>query len=312
MESTSFQYPAFYKPAMTGQLYLPDLAGAAQAGQLADLPPAAGDKRRVMLLLIDAQIDFVFSDGSLSVPGAVEDTRRIIEWIFEHTGQITSISASLDSHNTYQIFYPMWWGNARGEHPAPFTVITSEDLRQGIWRPLIETVWSYDYVEKLEQGGRYALMIWPYHTMIGSPGQALVPALSEAIMYHAVARHAQPAWLPKGSIPHTEYYSILEPEVKIPDHPQGDVNTAFLKLLAGYDLVYVAGQAKSHCVLSTLRSITDQVETAPELAAKLRVLMDCTSAVQHPQIDFDSLANTELARMEALGVGLVTSTMSIN
>lgn len=307
MATMTNAYPTFYNPAKVGQLYLSDITSAAAAGQRAGLPPASQDKRRVMLLLVDPQIDFIFSEGTLCVPGAIADTQRTIEWIYRHAGELTSISASLDSHTTFQIFYPTWWGNEKGEHPAPFTVITSADIRKGHWRPLIDPAWSLQYVEKLEKGGRYALMIWPYHTMIGTPGQSLVPALSEAIMYHSAARHAQPTWLLKGSIPQTENYSILEPEVKVPTHPLGGVNTAFLDMLGKYDLVYVAGQAKSHCVLSTMRSIMEYFAAQPQVISKLRFLMDCTSSVQHPEIDFDALANAELAAMQKQGMRLVTS-----
>lgn len=300
--------PAFYNPAKVGTLYLPNMAQAASAGQSAGLPPASQDKQRVMLLLVDPQIDFIFQEGTLCVPGAVADTQRTIEWIYRNAGELTSISASLDSHTTFQIFYPTWWGNDKGEHPAPFTSITSDDIRKGTWRPLVDPAWSLRYVEDLEKGGKYSLMIWPYHTMIGTPGQSLVPALSEAIIYHSAARHAQPTWLIKGSIPQTENYSILEPEVKVPKHPLGGVNTAFLDTLGKYDLVYVAGQAKSHCVLSTMRSIIHYFSGQPQIVAKLRFLIDCTSSVQHPAIDFDKLADAELALMEKQGMRLVKST----
>jgi nicotinamidase/pyrazinamidase len=306
-QNSNAAFPGFYDSARVGQLYLPDMGGAAAAGQAAGLTPASQDHRRVMLLLVDAQVDFIFTEGTLSVPGALNDTRRTIEWIYRNAGQITSISASLDSHTTFQIFYPTWWGNDQGQHPAPYTQITTDDIHRGIWKPLVDPAWSIRYVEELEKGGKYSLMIWPYHTMIGTPGQSLVPTLSEAIMYHSAARHAQPTWLIKGSIPQTENYSILEPEVKVPKHPLGGVNTAFLDTLGKYDLVYVAGQAKSHCVLSTMRSIMQYFTGQPQVIAKLRFLMDCTSSVAHPEVDFDALANAELDQMAQKGMRLVTS-----
>lgn len=300
-------FPAFYDPAKVGQLYLPRMGIAAAAGQVSGLTPANQDARRTMLLLVDPQIDFIFKEGSLSVPGAIDDTSRTIEWIYRNAGEITNISTSLDSHTTFQIFYPTWWGNDQGEHPAPYTQITVEDIRKGTWKPLVDPAWSVRYVEELDKGGKYSLMIWPYHTMIGTPGQSIVPTLSEAIIYHSAARHAQPTWLIKGSIPQTENYSILEPEVKVPKHPLGGVNTAFLDTLGKYDLVYVAGQAKSHCVLSTMRSIMQYFATQPQIISKLRFLMDCTSSVVHPEVDFDALANVELGQMAQKGMRLVTS-----
>ncbi len=307
MQTLTQNFPSYYDPNKIGTLYLPAMLKAAKEGQMANVSPSSEDKKRTMLLLIDAQVDFIFPEGTLSVPGAVEDTRRTIEWIYRNVGKITTISASLDSHTSFQIFSPGWWVDEGGRHPEPFTLITVEDVLQGHWRPLIQPEWSQNYVQELEKGGKYALMVWPYHTMIGTPGNALVPALSEAIMYHASARQAQPSWLQKGSIPQSENYSILEPEVKVPEEERGGLNTSFLQTLSEYDLIYVAGQAKSHCVLATLRSIVEFFRAKPEILAKFRVLMDCTSSVVHPEVNFDQLAEAELKDMEKLGLRLVTS-----
>ncbi len=299
--------PTFYDPGKVGQLYAPDAQTAIGTNLPADLTPAARDTRRVILLLVDPQVDFIHPDGALSVPGAVEDTQRTIRWIYEHAGKITAIAASLDSHTPIQIFYPTWWTNEAGEHPAPYTSITTGDVAAGRWKPVIEPRWSIDYVHKLEQQARKTLMIWPYHTMIGTPGQAVVPTLYEAIAYHAAARRTQPTFLSKGFIAKTEHYSILEPEVKVPEHPLGGLNTAFLDMLATYDLIYIAGQAKSHCVLETITSIVKYFKDQPDVIDRLRFLIDCTSSVQHPEIDFDKMADEALAKFEAQGMRMVTS-----
>ncbi len=310
MEAVTSFLPANYDPQKVGELYLPDLGKAALEGQAKRISKASEDRRRTMLLLIDAQIDFIFPGGTLAVPGAVDDTRRTIEWIYRNLDEITTISASLDSHTSFQIFSPGWWVNEEGTHPSPFTPISVKDLEGGKWRPLLEPEWSLKYVKDLEIGGKYNLMIWPYHTMIGTPGQALPPALSEAIMFHSAAREAQPIWVQKGSIPQTENYSILEPEVKIQNDARGDLNVSFLEALSSYDAIYLAGQAKSHCVLATLRSILDYFKGKPEIIGKFNLLLDCTSSVFHPEIDFESLANSELKEMEKSGLRLVNSRTS--
>jgi len=250
-------------------------------------------------------VDFIHKDGALSVPGAIEDTRRTIEWIFSHAAEITHITASLDSHLPTQIFYATWWTNPEGEHPVPFTLITGEDVDARRWQPLYESAWSREYVHLLEAQAKKALMIWPYHTMIGTPGHAITPALYEAIAYHATARQTPPTFLTKGTLPKTEFYSLLEPEVKVAEEPDGGVNRPFLDLLASYDLIYIAGQAKSHCVLETVQSVRNHFRASPEAMGKLRVLIDCTSSVVHPQIDFDSIANETFARFAEEGLRLV-------
>lgn len=292
-------FPTFYNPERVGQLYVPDASGAIAAGRASSVQPQP-TALRTLLLLVDMQVDFVHTDGALSVPGAVDDTRHVIEWIFRNLSQVTTIAASLDSHLPISIFFPTWWVDADGNHPAPYTVIRSADVRAGRWQPLYEPDWSRAYCGKLEVRAKKELMIWPYHTLIGTPGHALTPTLYEAIAYHAAARQTQPVFLQKGSIPQTEYYSIMEPEVKIPEDPLGNINVSFLSMLAEYDRVYIAGEAKSHCVLETVNSIMRFFADQSDVLSKLRVLEDCMSSVAHPTIDFEALANQAFARYPKL------------
>lgn len=303
--------PTIYVPDRVGQNFVPDTGRAIAEGGAAQLAPSKLDRTRTILLLVDMQVDFIHTDGALSVPGAIADTRRTIEWIYDHLEGITTIAASLDSHLPLQIFSSAWWVHQDGGHPEPYTVITSSSVAAGIWRPLYEPDWSTYYVQQLEVQARKALMIWPYHTLLGTPGHSLTPALYEAIAFHSAARQSQPIFLTKGSIPKTEHYSILEPEVKVPEQPSGELNVTFLEMLASYDRVFIAGQAKSHCVLETIASIMRHFARHPRIIAKMRVLLDCTSSVQHPEIDFDALANDALAEFAERGLVLVNSTDGI-
>lgn len=299
--------PDFYAANRVGELYSPNSLMAIAAGAAAGEKPASDDPRRLILMLVDPQIDFIHRAGALSVPGAVEDTRRTIEWIYRNLSRITTIAASLDSHYPNQIFFPSWWMDARGQHPDPFTPVTSRDLDKGLLRPLYETAWSIEYAHRLESDAKKQLMIWPYHTLLGTPGHAITPALYEAIVFHAAARRSQPRFVLKGAIAKTEFYSLLEPEVAVPEDPMGRLNEAFLGELLSYDSIYIAGQAKSHCVLETVASIARRYGDRPEVMARLRILKDCTSSVAHPEIDFEALANEAFERFARKGVRLVTS-----
>src|SRR5664279_2535164 len=154
-------FPDFYHPERVGELYVPDADAAIFAGRNLGIHPASEAKVRTMLLLVDMQVDFVHTDGSLSVPGAVDDARRVIEWIFRNLSNITTIAASLDSHLPISIFFPTWWVGADDQHPAPYTVIRSADVNAGRWKPLYEAQWSSEYCEKLEALAKKELMIWP-------------------------------------------------------------------------------------------------------------------------------------------------------
>jgi nicotinamidase/pyrazinamidase len=301
-------YPDFYNPERVGTLLRPDIAAATAEGTRTRFSPAHQDDQRVLLLLIDAQVDFIHEEGSLSVPGAVEDTRRTIEWLFRNTERVTTVIASLDSHTPVHIFYPSWWVDEQGNPPEPFTAITLEGVERGMWEPLFEKEWSLEYMRSLQEEAKKDLMIWPYHTMIGTPGHALTPALYEAIAFHAAARQTAPEFVIKGTIAKTEFYSILEPEVKAPEDPHGVLNEDLLNRLLSFDAVYVAGQAKSHCVLETITSVVRRYGDESEVLGRFQLLIDCTSSVRHPEIDFEHIANETYARYEAQGLKLVRST----
>src|SRR5690606_9374178 len=126
-------------------------------------PPAAGADRRIMLLIVDMQVDFCHDGGALYVPGAQDDIRRLSQFIFNHAAALTDIVCTLDSHLPFQIFHPAWWADEAGNHPAPLTLITAEEVAAGHWRPLVMPDWSRQYVETLEREAKKVLTIWPYH-----------------------------------------------------------------------------------------------------------------------------------------------------
>lgn len=300
--------PSFYAPEHVGTLYPPQVGSAIQEGIRAGLSPASDDRRRRLLLLVDEQVDFIHEDGSLRVPGAIADTRRLIEWIYRHAAEITAIAASLDSHTPIQIFFPTWWADAQGRPPDPYTPITDEDLRRGRWAPVYEPDWSIDYVKTLRKTAKKDLMIWPFHTLLGTQGSLLTPALYEAIAYHSAARKSGPEFIVKGMLPKSEYYSLLEPEVKVEQDPRGGLDQDRLEWILDFDEVYIAGQAKSHCVLETVTSVMDRYGGDRKIAEKLFLLSDCMSSVQHPEIDFEALANKTYAEFEEQGLSVIDST----
>jgi len=304
-------FPEFYDPERIGTLHYPDLNAIAQAAAGANLPPATGDAKRVHLLVIDMQVDFCHDNGSLYVPGAEEDIRRLIEFMFEHAGGITDVTCTLDSHLPFQIFHAAWWVDEEGNHPEPLTIITADDVREGRWRPLEMPDWSREYVAKLEQKSKKQLTIWPYHVMVGGMGNALDPQLWSAITWHALARKTQPVWMRKGLIPQSEYYSAIQPEINVPDHPHGTPHSSLYDTVRESELVLVAGEAKSHCVLETLEDIVAHFKDEREVLEKVYVLVDCMSSVAHPEVDFEAMAVESFEEFAQRGVNFVKSTDTI-
>jgi len=265
-----------------------------------EIAPARDDSRRLGLLLVDCQNTFCTPGFELFVPGAPEDHRRLCGFVYRNLGAITQIVPTLDSHQALQVFHSAWLVDENGRNPPPYTVVSVQDVEDGVWRATdpAEQQNLLEYVQALQSGGRYRLIIWPYHAMLGGLGHALVAAVEEAIFFHAIARQISPAFQIKGNDPHTEAYSVLGPEVG------GRRNKALVELLLSFDAVVIAGQAKSHCVAWT---VEDLLEDLP--AERLYLLEDCMSPVVVPgSVDFTAEADQAVVRFAERGVHVVRST----
>ncbi len=326
--------PEHFDPERVGELWRIDYARLAPAARewarRHGIRQEAEDELRVCLLLVDVQNTFCLPDYELFVAGrsgigAVEDNVRVCRFIYRNLGTITAIRATLDTHNAFQIFHPAFWVDEAGDHPEPMTVIELEDVERGRWRvnPLVAPNLDYDardeldayarhYVRRLAETGKYALMIWPYHALLGSPSHAVVSAVHEAMLFHTMARASQSQHEVKGQRPLTEHYSAFRPEVTH-DHRGERIargNEAFVATLLEYDRVAVAGQAKSHCLAWTIQDLLGDIrERDPALARKVYLLEDCSSPVVIPGVvDFTDAADQAFARFADAGMHVVRST----
>jgi nicotinamidase-related amidase len=228
-----------------------------------------------------------------------------------------------------QIFHAVTLVDESGNHPSPFTLVSEEEAETGKWRlnPKLFSHFGMDeeqgraylrhYTRKLKQGGKYDLTIWPYHGLLGSIGHALVPAVDEAVFFHAIARLSPPDFQIKGDNPLTEHYSVLGPEVK--EGPDGKPIAAkdriWIEQLLQFDAIIIAGQAKSHCVAWTVGDLLDEVRVRGDaaLAAKVYLLEDCTSPVVIPGvIDYTDAADEAFGRFSDAGMRIVRSTDPID
>lgn len=265
--------------------------------------PAKTDTVTTILVCIDEQNDFM-PDGSLGVPGADGDVERLTHFIYNNMDKITRIAASMDNHTPQQIFHPYRFIDKDGNHPAPFTVITKKDLDEGVWKPVTFLKETYNYVENLPLGAKKELVIWPYHCLRGTAGQALETQLNQMIWFHSVARKSQPYLFQKGSAANTEMYGIIRPEY---DHPNNYYNIDFLNIVHQYDRIVIAGEAKSHCVLESIRQILDHYKDDKATLNKIYILEDCMSSIP----GFEAGTETEFAAFKAqFGVNIVKSTDS--
>lgn len=233
------------------------------------------------LLLIDAQEDFCNPDwGTLYVPGAEKDCERVAAMINRLGKKLTRIVASLDQHHEGSIFHPSFLTNSNGEHPNPFTLISVQDIEDGVWRAShpAEQKRLLHYVKSLENGGRYLLCIWPYHCLIGTKGSNIVPVVREALGEWTLKYNKHVDYVAKGSNYRTEHFSIVKAEVQDPEDPSTGINFGLIQCLEEADIIAIAGEAKSHCVANTVRDIMDNFGD-PKYISKMHILMDATSSV---------------------------------
>jgi nicotinamidase/pyrazinamidase len=100
------------------------------------------------LLLIDIQKDF-HAGGSLAIPGADNDVQRIVQFIQTNAHRIHRIVATLDSHYKLHIAHPSFWidNTEQRNHPKPFTIISSKDVQNGIWKPRPDMMISTEMID---------------------------------------------------------------------------------------------------------------------------------------------------------------------
>jgi nicotinamidase/pyrazinamidase len=209
---------------------------------------------KVTLLLVDVQKDF-HPGGSLAIPTADADAARIAALIRKSTSKIDRIVATMDSHYKLHIAHPGFWVHgSTGRNPDPFTIITSNDVQNGTWRPRDDldvpvshwpdptifaayanvlttttqdgsssssskkfdwTKYCIEYTSQLEAKGRFQLCIWPEHCLIGSTGHGLVDVVLQAALDWSQITGHSIEWVMKGQNILTEMYSAMAAEVPI-------------------------------------------------------------------------------------------------
>lgn len=329
MENRTLPVPSFYDASKVGTIYqVPYQERATQAKDWArqhNILPAASDSPKVALMAIDCQNTFCIPTGELFVGGrsgngSVEDNNRLAQYIYRNLPNITSFTLTQDTHRNMAIFHPIFWVNDVGDNPGPATMISAAQVRNGEWKvnPAAAGVfggnymllqrYALDYVETLEANNRYALTIWPYHALLGGIGHAIVSAVEEAVFFHSIARNTMPYFQSKGGNPLTENYSILGPEVRnMTNHAQK--NTDLINNLLTYDILIIAGQAKSHCVAWTIDDLLTEIQAKDaSLVKKVYLLEDGTSAVVIPGIiDFTDMANEAFEKFRNAGMNITTT-----
>lgn len=229
------------------------------------------------LLIIDPQNDFASPEGSLYVPGAKDDCKRLASFVNAYSDKISSIHITLDCHPNYHIAHPYFWVDADGKNPAPYTIITYRDYLDRKFSPVDSSLKRQveDYLLSLENRGKYNLTIWPPHCLTATWGFCVEDNVWTAVHsweLNNVGKNID--FVKKAANPLTEHYSAIQAEVPDPADPSTRTNFVLIDRLKESDKIIVAGEALSHCVANTLRDLVVYIP-----AYKITVLSDCTSCV---------------------------------
>jgi len=280
----------------------------------------AKQKTKNSLVIVDMQNDFmdvvrygIYPDGRiegyLPVPGAYDDAQRVEAFIRRNGSKLDDISPTHDLHNLH-IATPIMWVDRDGNHPDPFSLISYQEAKDGIWRINSPNIHhqqkGIDYLKKLEDDGRYILTVWVPHCEIGTVGASIQENVMLAMIewqrkYVATIDHVT-----KGSNPWTEHYSGMAAAVIDPRDKTTALNKPFIDKLQSFDNIYFAGEALNFCVRHTMLDIIRNFD--PANVKKIVLLTDCTSAIPDSPETGDLFKSfTDSFMDEALAAGMRTA-----
>ena len=288
--------------------------------------------KNTQLVIIDPQNDFMdTASAALRVPGANDDMDRLSIFIERVGKKLDGISVTLDSHSTLDYRHPGAWKNQNGETPLPITQggvpITADDIRSGIWKPIHgnqpqailggQTITEF-MIECAQNrdtqtaGAVAGLEIWPEHCIIGTQGHNVNSGLMSQLQQWERDNLKYINYCTKGTNPLTEHYGALEANDPISADPSTSLNTNILQMLQTADFIVIAGEAASHCVMSTVNQVVDNI--GDDGVKKLVLLTDCMSpvaAINDEQgntiVDFPTITDAWYQDLESKGVTLTTS-----
>lgn len=269
------------------------------------------NQKKVHLLCIDPQRDFCDDPtthpdtGALYVQGADQDMIRLAAMVDRLGGSLHDIHITLDSHQQFHIAHPLFWRDQNGQPPPPFTLISHQDVLDGVWSPIKPSLrdWVLLYTESLAKNSRYVLCIWPPHCIIGSEGHAIQKDFNDAINRWAVNEIGLISFVTKGSNCLTEHYSAVQADVPRDDDETTQLNEDVINAMAVADIILIAGEALDFCVANTIRDIA--AKFGVDNVKKFILLEDACSCVNAPGLE--SLGPDFVAELTGQGMGISTT-----
>lgn len=283
--------PDFYQPqAINAGVLQPRLQKAGLLGRQMsrDFRPASEDPIKTLMMIVDMTNGFMhFDDESereLPVKNMDLAVRNLAEFIYGHGSEvITDYMIFFDHHFKFQIDSQEAWRLADGSMPNWWEPIFLSDFETRVWpfRPKDRNRFL-KFLQRtaplVESGQMAPLMPWPTHSRAGTPGEALVGTLAEAIEWQSNARGIDPYFIPKGYLHDEPWYGAFE---SVLGKLSGDDPYSFIRR---FDRILVAGIAGDVCLMGTMEQHIDWfgpngMDDNPETLANTFYMTDMTALV---------------------------------
>lgn len=251
------------------------------------------------LLLIDPQNDFMnLKDSTLPVFDAVSDMERVIKKM--ESVNFDNIVVTLDTHDKFNIAFSEFWVDESGKNPAPFTIITLENVVDKKWIPAKKELYEYCifYLSKLKEAGKCDLIIWPYHCIKNTWGWNIYEPLKNALNKWELSNNKLTIKIIKGESSLTEHYSAVKAEVPLAEDIKTLPNKEMLDKISSSDEVFIAGEAFSHCVYSTVKDLIEYFSDNEKKSPAFIIYENATSPVS----GFEKQADKIKSDLISLGV----------
>jgi len=247
--------------------------------------------------------------GRLSVPNSWIGTLKATQWDYINAPAITQHACTIDWHGMTSIFDRHMYvamdtkqardlGIKPGSIPTAFVhgedemfpILTPDRIwhatknPDGIWKPLFQPDWVYDYAKNLVDNNKQPLILWTIHCQRQTMGACIDPVVMSMITYHHYARgllQTEPILFYKGMAWKWDEYGAFGGEVEDPEDANSGLRVDTLEAFDQYELIVVDGDAWDKCVLTTVQQAIDIFKKLgiPQMIKKMVVLSDCCGTI---------------------------------
>jgi len=279
-----------------GEIAMAGLLGASLGGNLYSLyrkfsgpkqgfvfTPTYEETGENCLLIIDPQVDFMEA-GNLPVTGAVHDMTKLSSFIDKNIDKISSICVTLDTHSLFHI------GNAfayKGEDVSNYTTEYDPHKHHPKQGSKVEGLEEHivSYAKNLEKQGKKHIL-WPLHSQLGTPGHAVYSILNDELKKWSNKSLTDVRYIIKGCDARYENFSVFRSagvdknNYSNKNKEAYKFNNDLAKHLYKFSNLYIAGEARTHCVMdSTFDYVNWVKKSGNPKNQQIFILWDCMSDI---------------------------------